>query len=51
MGEVNVQALRESWQKIVDGHPVLRTFVWERGNDPVQVVLKHVEVPWENLDW
>ena len=50
-GNLNVPILRQSWQKVIDRHPVLRSLVWERGNDPVQVVLEQVDAPWETLDW
>ncbi|HEX6717998.1 MAG TPA: amino acid adenylation domain-containing protein [Pyrinomonadaceae bacterium] len=51
-GPLNVPVLRSVWQKVLDRHPALRTFfVWERLNESVQVVRKHVELPWEHYDW
>ena len=51
-GPLNVPAFRSAWQNMLDRHPVLRTiFVWERLNDPVQVVREQVELPWQQYDW
>ena len=51
-GNLNVAALRESWQLVVDRYSTLRTFfVWENRPTPLQVVLKQVELPWSNVDW
>ena len=51
-GNLKVDALRESWQLVVDRYSSLRTFfVWENLSTPLQVVLKQVELPWSNLDW
>src|SRR4029079_232292 len=47
-GDVQVDAFRHAWQQIVDRHPVLRTrFAWERRDQPLQVVYRKVELPWE----
>src|SRR5215213_10788463 len=33
-------------------HPVLRTaFLWEGLDEPVQVVMRDLPLPWEELDW
>ena len=51
-GNVNIAAFEAAWQKVVDRHSVLRTFfVWENRQTPLQVVLKQVNLPWNNLDW
>jgi amino acid adenylation domain-containing protein len=49
---VDPAALRSAWQAVMDRHPVLRThFVWEKRDQPLQVVRRDVEVPWQEHDW
>ena len=51
-GDLNVGALKEAWQRVVQRHAALRTFfVWEGLQKPVQVVQKHLDLIWEDLDW
>jgi len=51
-GDLNVSALKQAWARVVERHAALRTFfVWEGLKKPVQVVQKHVEIPWQHLDW
>ncbi len=51
-GYVNVAAWELAWQKVIERHSILRTlFVWENRSTPLQVVLKHVKLPWNYLDW
>jgi amino acid adenylation domain-containing protein len=51
-GPINAPALRLAWQMMIDRHAALRTmFVWERLNEPVQIVREHVEVWWQDSDW
>ena len=43
---------KQAWQRVVDQHQALRTaFHWESGNEPFQVVYRHVELPWRQYDW
>ncbi len=53
LGEnLNVSALEQAWQQVVDRHPVLRTaFHWKRREQPFQVVYREVKLPIEHLDW
>src|SRR5215218_5903683 len=45
-------AFERVWRELVDRNPVLRTsFVWEGLEEPVQIVHKRVELPYEVLDW
>ena len=51
-GDLNEPAFRRAWQQVVNRHPVLRTaFIWEGVDEPLQVVRKEVEVPWDIQDW
>src|SRR6187200_2751884 len=51
-GDLNVPALKEAWQRVVQRHAALRTFfVWEGLKKPVQVVQKQVDLVWDELDW
>ena len=46
------EAFEKAWQQAVDRHPVLRTgFLWDLTPEPLQVVLRHVRIPVERLDW
>jgi len=51
-GNLQPRAFRQSWQQVLDRHPALRTaFLAGNGNDPLQVVLDRVELPWQEFDW
>lgn len=51
-GSLNVSALKEAWQLVMERHPVLRTsFRWVSSEQPFQVVYRHVKLPWEQHYW
>ena len=51
-GNLQPQAFRQCWQQVLDRHPALRTsFLAGDGNDPLQLVLDRVELPWQEFDW
>ncbi|WP_093588682.1 non-ribosomal peptide synthetase [Lentzea waywayandensis] len=51
-GPLNVTAMRDAWRTVVGRHPALRSaFVWEGVEEPLQVVIGEVDVPFEVLDW
>lgn len=51
-GNLNLSAFEQGWQRIVERHSILRTgFVWKDQDEPLQVVLRRVEVPLEQQDW
>ncbi|MEG4855931.1 amino acid adenylation domain-containing protein [Microcoleus sp. K1-B6] len=51
-GDLNVSAFRNSWQKVVDRHPILRTcFLWEKLKEPVQAVRKQAALSCQQMDW
>ncbi|HEU5379924.1 MAG TPA: amino acid adenylation domain-containing protein [Ktedonobacteraceae bacterium] len=42
----------QAWQQVIMRHPPLRTaFLWEGMDEPVQVVYRSIEVPWQQHDW
>jgi amino acid adenylation domain-containing protein len=50
-GDLDPSALQQAWQRIIERHPVLRTaFYWEELDNPLQVVHKQVQLPWQQLD-
>ncbi len=51
-GFLDTNAFYEAWKKVVSRHDTLRTaFVWENLDEPLQVVHKSVEIPYEIQDW
>lgn len=51
-GNLNVSLFQQAWDVLVRRHSILRTaFYWEEANQPLQVVLESVELPWKQLDW
>jgi amino acid adenylation domain-containing protein len=48
---VDVDAFRRAWQRLLDRHPVLRSFfLWDGLEEPVQVVARQVPVEWQEVD-
>src|SRR5436309_7154391 len=51
-GSLDAAAFRRAWQRVMDRHAVLRTaFDWEETAEPMQVVFRQLELPFEELDW
>jgi amino acid adenylation domain-containing protein len=51
-GEIDVEHFRSAWSAVCDRHPATRTrFVWSGLDEPVQVVQRDLEFPWETHDW
>src|SRR3712207_2777763 len=51
-GRLDFAAFERAWQEVVKRHPILRTvFVWQEQEEPLQVVLEGVEVPFVRHDW
>src|SRR2546421_10250465 len=51
-GSLDFGAFHEAWQRVVARHATLRTaFLWEELDEPIQVVYRAVQVPWERHDW
>ena len=51
-GQVRSDIFQRAWQQMVDRHTILRTgFVWEGVATPLQVVYRHVDLPFRYEDW
>lgn len=51
-GNLNVDAFRRAWQKILERHPILRSaYLWDKVDKPLQVVRTGVTLPWYEPDW
>jgi len=51
-GNLEAEVFKQAWQQTVERHSALRTaFVWKEQDEPLQVVLRFVEVPFEFQDW
>ncbi|MGA9379611.1 MAG: condensation domain-containing protein, partial [Phormidium sp.] len=51
-GNLNVEAFEQAWQQVVAHHATFRTaFVWESVAQPMQVVLRQVEVKLNIHNW
>jgi amino acid adenylation domain-containing protein/non-ribosomal peptide synthase protein (TIGR01720 family) len=51
-GNLNLSAFQQAWQQASVRHPILRTaFVSEGLDKTIQIVFKHVNLPWKHLDW
>ncbi|MGR9012025.1 MAG: amino acid adenylation domain-containing protein, partial [Gammaproteobacteria bacterium] len=51
-GQLEVGLWRESWQQLIQLHPVLRTgFDWLGAEQPVQVVFEQLPFDWRDMDF
>ncbi|HYP21253.1 MAG TPA: condensation domain-containing protein, partial [Chloroflexia bacterium] len=51
-GDVDTEALEQAWGEVINRHAVLRTaFLWQNLKQPLQLVHRHVPLPWLSLDW
>lgn len=49
---INISALQQAWQRIVERHSIFRTaFVWKNIDKPMQVVGRRAELPFKIEDW
>jgi len=50
--DLDIAAFQRAWREVIQRHPILRTaFLWKDFPEPLQVVVKHVPVPIQVLDW
>ncbi len=51
-GDLDRAAFRRAWQTVIERHAVLRTaFVWEKVQEPVQMVCRRLPLDWQEEDW
>lgn len=51
-GVRNVELFQQAWRFAQQQHSILRTaVVWKGLTRPLQIVLKQIILPWQNLDW
>ena len=51
-GNLDVVALEQAWQRVLDRHAVLRTaFAWKNLDEALQAVHQRVKLPLEQHDW
>jgi amino acid adenylation domain-containing protein len=51
-GQLDVEAMRDAWRKVINRHAVLRTAIAREGlTEPCQVVVQRMDLPWTELDW
>ena len=51
-GELDEAALRHAWEAVLARHGALRTSLrWKDLREPIQVVARRVDLPFETLDW
>jgi amino acid adenylation domain-containing protein/thioester reductase-like protein len=51
-GQLNIPVFERVWQQVIERHPILRTcFCWKGIKEPVQVVLRQVQLPLKYYNW
>ncbi|MCH9696801.1 MAG: amino acid adenylation domain-containing protein [Gammaproteobacteria bacterium] len=51
-GNLDLECWCQSWEQLIEMHPVLRTgFDWQGVQQPLQVVFKHTELIWQDIDY
>lgn len=51
-GALDIDGFKRAWQFAINRHPALRTaFMWEDLEEPLQIVNREVDLPFDYLDW
>ena len=51
-GRLEEPVFKQAWERVVARHQALRTSIyWKELEEPLQVVFREVELPWQQLDW
>jgi amino acid adenylation domain-containing protein/thioester reductase-like protein len=51
-GQLNIPVFERVWQQVIQRHTILRTcFRWQGLKEPVQVVLRQVQLPLKHYNW
>ncbi|MBE9003324.1 amino acid adenylation domain-containing protein [Nostoc sp. LEGE 12447] len=51
-GQLNIPVFERVWQQVIQRHSILRTcFRWEGLKEPIQVVLRQVQLPLKHYNW
>ncbi|WP_447639632.1 non-ribosomal peptide synthase/polyketide synthase [Pandoraea norimbergensis] len=51
-GSLDHERMRDAWTRVMARHAILRThFSWAHGGDAMQVVSRHVALPYTRHDW
>jgi non-ribosomal peptide synthase protein (TIGR01720 family) len=51
-GRLDTDAFTRAWRAVIARHTILRTaFLWNNLAEPLQVVKREVELPWQEADW
>lgn len=51
-GVLDVPRFKQAWQAVLNRHSILRTaFHWQGLDEPLQLVYKDVNLPWDEQDW
>ncbi|WP_231295569.1 non-ribosomal peptide synthetase [Gloeocapsa sp. PCC 7428] len=52
VGQLNIPVFERVWQQVIQRHSILRTcFRWEGIKEPVQIVLRQVQLPLKHYNW
>ncbi len=51
-GTLNTAYFKQAWERVASRHSSLRTlFLWKGRDKPLQIVRRHITLPWNELDW